>query len=129
MLWKQLMNTKQIISRMSKDMRLKRETRPAIKKALKKVESSVRADKTKEGVVQFRIEQDDLEKLYELSEKYRKPLGAMVREWVLERIKDEATTPNASFENTVLDRLNCLKSDMDKKFEDLEIQVHRIAER
>ena len=89
----------------------KPETRPHVTAALKKVEKAVRD--TKDGLVQFRIEQTDLETLYALAEKHRKPLGAMVREWVLDRIKDE-TTDHRTTEDIILDTLKGLQTSLDK---------------
>ncbi|MGH9552663.1 MAG: hypothetical protein ACRD3W_25005 [Terriglobales bacterium] len=92
----------------------KRETRADITAAINLVEKAVRSDMTKEGLVQFRIEKNELEKLYELAEKYHKPLGAMVREWVVDRVKTEieGTSP--------FEKLATAIADMQAKVEKLE---------
>lgn len=99
----------------------KRETRPTITAAIKRVEKITRD--TKDGLVQFRIGNDDLELLYELAEKERKPLGAMVREWVLSRMKDEATQQRTT-EEAILDALKELQASLNK----LERDTHKHQE-
>jgi PHD/YefM family antitoxin component YafN of YafNO toxin-antitoxin module len=49
----------------------------------------VRADIVKREVMQFRLESDNIEKLYGLAVKKRKPVGTLVREWITERINAE----------------------------------------
>ena len=53
--------------------------------------SRARAEVAKTEIVQFRLDPTNILRLYELAEKSKKPLGTMVRNWVLERMASEPT--------------------------------------
>lgn len=48
-----------------------------------------RASVAKTEVMQFRLDAESIQQLYELAVTLKKPVGAMVREWVLERLQAE----------------------------------------
>ena len=51
-----------------------------------------KAEIAKSGIVQFRLEPANILKLYEASVHNKKPVGTMVREWVLERLNQPTQT-------------------------------------
>ncbi len=48
-----------------------------------------RAEVAKTGIVQFRIDEESVQKLYDRASLVKKPVGTMAREWVLERLAEE----------------------------------------
>lgn len=48
-----------------------------------------RAEVAKTGIVQFRIDEDSIQRLYARANELKKPIGTMAREWVLERLAEE----------------------------------------
>lgn len=48
-----------------------------------------RAEVAKTGMVQFRIDEESIQRLYDRASELKKPIGTMVREWVLERLAAE----------------------------------------
>jgi type II secretory pathway component PulJ len=48
------------------------------------------------GQFNFRVDGQDIKRLYEQAGKQKKPVSAMVREWVLERLATEETNPHAA---------------------------------
>lgn len=48
-----------------------------------------RAEVAKTEIVQFRLDADNITRLYEFATELKKPVGTMVREWVLERMDAE----------------------------------------
>jgi hypothetical protein len=48
-----------------------------------------RAEVAKTEIVQFRVDAENINKLYEYAAKTKMPIGTMVRQWVLERLKQE----------------------------------------
>ncbi|HEY9871324.1 MAG TPA: hypothetical protein V6D08_19350 [Candidatus Obscuribacterales bacterium] len=48
-----------------------------------------RAEVAKTEIVQFRLDADNISRLYEFATALRKPVGTLVREWVLERMASE----------------------------------------
>ncbi len=65
---------------------------PEIDKAVKEFRATARAELAKKEVVQFRMDTDDLQKLYQVCASKKKPVGTLVREWVLERTGYELST-------------------------------------
>jgi prophage antirepressor-like protein len=67
--------------------------RKLTKKEIDKREAQLRAEARKEiakrEIFHFRIDSESIEKLYEVAGKKRKPVGTMVREWVMERLDHE----------------------------------------
>ncbi len=41
------------------------------------------------GVMQFRLDAESIKELYALADSKRKPVGTLVREWVLEKLESE----------------------------------------
>ncbi len=52
--------------------------------------SRARAAVAKTETMQFRLDAENIQLLYEMAVSQRKPVGAMVREWVLERLQFES---------------------------------------
>lgn len=48
-----------------------------------------RAEVAKTGIVQFRIDEESIQRLYDRARELKKPIGTMAREWVLERLAAE----------------------------------------
>lgn len=48
-----------------------------------------RAEVAKTEIVQFRLDADNITRPYEFATELKKPVGTMVREWLLERIEAE----------------------------------------
>jgi hypothetical protein len=65
---------------------------------MSKLKASARAEVAKTEVMHFRIDAPSIERLYVLAAQKKKPVGALVRQWVLERIELES---NPSAEMTV----------------------------
>jgi hypothetical protein len=61
------------------------------KLAKRKVNMAARAKTrvAKTEIVQFRLDADNITRLYEFATELKKPVGTMVREWVLERMAAE----------------------------------------
>ena len=72
-----------------------------------------KAELAKTEIVQFRLDRKSIMILFKLTEKYRKPLGAMVREWVLERMQQE--TQRGANPRTIEQRLSALERQIAKK--------------
>lgn len=60
-----------------------------IDQAVKKFRAASRAALAKKEIVQFRLETSDLNKLYQVCALKKKPVGTLVREWVLEHTDRE----------------------------------------
>lgn len=60
------------------------------KKRIEKIrkEASIRVNK--EALVQFRIEPEIMDRLYEEANKLGLPVGTMVRMWVMERLNEKS---------------------------------------
>jgi hypothetical protein len=103
--------------------------RPAeIDKAVKKFRAVSRAELAKREVVQFRMDTDDLQKLFQVCALNKKPVGTLVRDWVIERTEHElsakARQKPTKLEQDVADigrQLNFMKD----KFEQLEATINR----
>jgi hypothetical protein len=60
-----------------------------INKALDELKQSARTDIARRGILHFRINEANVLELYEIAANKKKALGTMIREWVLERLKQE----------------------------------------
>ena len=105
---------------------------PEIDQAVKEFRTASRAELAKKEVVQFRMDTDDLQKLYQVCALNKKPVGTLVREWVLERIGYESATTNLTankLEQDIAD-INCQLNFMRDTFERLEAAIiHNLNER
>jgi hypothetical protein len=76
--------------------------------------SRARAEVAKTEIVQFRLDPANILRLYELAEKNKKPLGAMVRNWVLERMAVESTSGTQASFAELPARVKLLEAQMQK---------------
>lgn len=75
----------------------KRPTRPAeIDEAVKQLRAASRAELAKKEVVQFRMDTEDLQRLYQVCAQRKKPVGTLVREWVLDMTAKELNARSVS---------------------------------
>jgi hypothetical protein len=83
----------------------------------RKSETIVRAkaELAKTEIVQFRLDPENIMGLFELAELHRKPVGTMVREWVLEKMRQEQSTPLNSNLRSIENRLSALEKRIAKK--------------
>ncbi len=95
-----------------------------IDRAVKEFRAASRAELAKTEVVQFRMDTDDLQRLYRVCALNKKPVGTLVREWVLERTGRESTTTGAAngLEQDIAEIKRQLKL-MDDKFEQLQAAI------
>lgn len=59
-------------------------TKSELKRRKAELKQMVHADIVKREVMQFRLEADNIERLYGIAIQKRKPVGTLVREWVTE---------------------------------------------
>lgn len=87
-----------------------------ITKALNKMEKTARRKVAKREVLHFRIDQSSISAIYEMASNKEKPVGTMIREWVLERLQKEQDMPQLepSLKN-IEQRLSALEKTMTKK--------------
>ena len=76
--------------------------------------SRARAEVAKTEIVQFRLDPTNILRLYELAEKSKKPLGTMVRNWVLERMALESTNGRPASLAELPARIKLLETQMQK---------------
>ena len=62
---------------------------PAINKALKEMKQAARQDIAKRCILHFRIDEASILELYEIAGIKKQPIGALLREWMLERLDEE----------------------------------------
>lgn len=65
-------------------------TKEELKRRKAELKKIVHAEMIKREVMQFRLEPENIEKLYRIAAQKRKPVGTLVREWIVERINLEA---------------------------------------
>jgi hypothetical protein len=58
----------------------------------KKLQQEALESVAERGQFNFRLDGQDIKRLYELAGRRQKPVSAMVREWVLERLHEEETS-------------------------------------
>lgn len=64
-------------------------TKEQLKRRKAELKKIVHAEIIKREVMQFRLEPENIEKLYRIAAQKRKPVGTLVREWIVERINLE----------------------------------------
>jgi hypothetical protein len=78
------------VSAEEKALTMSKMTKKELQQRMTKLKLSARAQLAKTEVMHFRLDADSIEKLYAMAGKKRKPVGALVREWVLERLQTES---------------------------------------
>jgi len=73
-----------------------------------------RAEVAKTGIVQFRIDEESMQKLYARASKLKKPVGTMAREWMLERLDAEEGRSNAAMTKLCEDMMTAINSRFDR---------------
>ena len=63
-----------------------------LEERMSKLKASARAEVAKTEVMHFRMDAPSIEQLYILAGQKRKPVGALVREWVMERMQLESNS-------------------------------------
>lgn len=66
--------------------------KPDLKKRIQKTQQEARARIAKRGVMRFRCTENDILRLNEFAAQNGLPVGAMMRQWVLERLQVETNT-------------------------------------
>jgi hypothetical protein len=64
-------------------------TATQLQKRKAELKKMVHAEIVRREVMQFRLEPENIEKLYQVAVKKRRPVGTLVREWVTEKINNE----------------------------------------
>jgi hypothetical protein len=64
-------------------------TKEQLQKRKAELKKLVHAEITKREVMQFRLEPENIDKLYQIALKQRVAVGTLVREWIIERINAE----------------------------------------
>ena len=64
-------------------------TKEELKRRKAELKKIAHAEIIKREVMQFRLEPENIEKLYRIAAQKRKPVGTLVREWMIERINTE----------------------------------------
>ncbi len=72
-----------------------RMTKQELQKRKAELKRMVHADIVRREVMQFRLEPENIERLYQIAVKKRKPVGTMIREWVTDRITTELSPAKA----------------------------------
>jgi hypothetical protein len=70
----------------------KKMTKKELQQRMIKLKADARAQVVKTEVMHFRLDADSIGKLYVTAGEKGKPVGTLVREWVLERLKLESGT-------------------------------------
>ena len=95
----------------SKGKKLKRP--PEIDKAVKEFRAASRSELAKKEVVQFRMDTDDLQQLFQVCALKKKPVGTLVREWVLEHTQQELATFDVTFNHESGEAQRAIKLEQD----------------
>jgi hypothetical protein len=74
--------------------------RDELQKRKDELKQIVHADIVRREVMQFRLEPDNIEKLYRIAANKRKPVGTLVREWITDRINSELNEDVSSSDQT-----------------------------
>lgn len=85
---------------------MKKMTRQQLEERKARLTEAARSEVAKREVMHFRLDAATIQGLYEIAEEQQRPVGAMVREWVSERLDRERgvkTTP------TITERLSELE--------------------
>lgn len=78
-----------------------------IDEAVQQLRAASRQELAKKEVVQFRMDTEDLQRLYQVCAKHKKPVGTLVREWVLDMTEHELSTRSAGSAHGVNDEAAC----------------------
>ncbi len=107
-------------------------TKEELKKRKAELKKIVHAEIIKREVMQFRLEPENIDRLYRIAAQKRKPAGTLVREWIIDRIDDEqktkvsrASASNASSVVTAFDlAIDRLKSELQKPLDELNKRMY-----
>jgi len=80
-----------------------------LKERMDKLKASARAEVAKTEVMHFRMDAPSIEQLYVLAGQKKMPVGALVRQWVLERMQLESN-PAAEMTVSLVDVSQRLKA-------------------
>jgi len=64
-------------------------TKEELQKRKNEMTAQARAEVAKTEIVQFRVDAENISKLYDHAMASKMPIGTMVRQWVLERLRNE----------------------------------------
>jgi hypothetical protein len=111
-------------------------TKEELKKRKAELKKIVHAEILKREVMQFRLEPENIDKLYRLAASKRKPVGTLVREWIIDRInaelKDKVNKPVSSDTklavNTFDLAMDKLKSELQKPLDELNRRMYIIED-
>ena len=79
----------------------KQSKRPAhINKAMKALRSYARTETAKTEIVQFRVDKEDFERLVDAATVNKMPMGAMIRNWVMDSLEHACNGPKQSATST-----------------------------
>lgn len=70
-------------------MKARESTEERLDKLDREVRAQARRDLAKSQIINFRLDPDNVMRLFEVADRKRKALGPMIREWVLERLDQE----------------------------------------
>jgi hypothetical protein len=87
-----------------------------LKERMTNLKAKARAEVSKTEVMHFRVDPQNIEQLYVIAGQKKKPVGAMVREWVLERIQLELSSTKSQQPISL--------TDMNSRLEAVERQLH-----
>lgn len=88
-------------------------TKEELAKRKSEMAARARVEVAKTEIVQFRVDADSIEKLYEHAAALKMPIGTMVRQWVLERLAAEERSEEKSIQQDYLDSLASLHAKLD----------------
>ena len=86
-----------------------RMTKEELARRKSEMTARARAEVAKTEIVQFRIDADNISKLYEHAARVKMPIGAMVRKWVMDRLEVEEKGEQTHLPQTYLDCLVSLQ--------------------
>ncbi len=103
-------------------------TKEELKKRKAELKKLVHAEIVRREVLQFRLEPENIDRLYRIAAKKRKPVGTLIREWMIEKINLEAqetniyqaVTPDYLLLNVIRDKL---QSGLEKSLEEIKITL------
>jgi hypothetical protein len=80
-----------------------------ISKALEEMKQAARVDIARRRILHFRIGESNILEIYEMAATKKQPVGTMVREWVLERLKQEQGGSSNNKLHDIEKRVNTLE--------------------
>lgn len=90
-----------------------------LKKRKSELKELVHAEVLRREVMQFRLEPDNIEKLYQIALTKRKPVGTLLREWIVERITLELGTEPIHQSGELDKAIAALKYDLQKPLDEI----------